>query len=332
MSREFDTITLLSPSGAILEEARLKLAIERLAAYDLPLIEPANTRLRHQRFAGTDTQRIAALETAMGLPQTSLIVCTRGGYGLTRILGDLPLPKLASHLNHYEHCLVGHSDVTVLQLALLAQGAQPYTLLHGPMACFDFGEPNCTAEITQQAFDEAVWQGHVGIDWHMPGSDIFTLRHNSLSLAGPVWGGNLAMICSLLGTPWQPDFHNGILILEDVNEPLYKVERMLLQLMQAGILANQQALALGQFGDFRANTHDTNYTFAHVQELVQTRTGVPVLSGFPFGHCHPKVCWFQGGQGLLEVKPRQAAPLTSATAAAAHPGWTCSLHQSVLPD
>lgn len=296
IKREFDHITLCSPSGSLLDAPKLDLAVRALGEYSLPIIEQPNTRSRFQRFAGTDADRIQAIQMACGISQSSLILATRGGYGLTRLLDQIDLDQLAANLNLYQHLFSGHSDITALQLALLQAGAQPSTLLHGPMACFDFGEEEGAHPETKTHFDRAVFEGKVRVGWQMP-----ALHNLPSQFNGPVWGGNLAMICSLMGTPWQPKISDGILVLEDVNEPAYKLERMLLQLDQSGILSKQALIVMGQFGPCKPTDHDNGYDFESVFALLRDRVQTPVLTHFPFGHVTPKACWFQGAIGQVDL-------------------------------
>ena len=302
IKRQFDHVTLCSPSGALLDEGKLDQAIHALNRYELPIVEQPNTRSRHQRFAGSDADRIQALNMACGLSQASLILATRGGYGLTRLMDQLDFSRLAHHLNRYQHLLCGHSDLTGLQLALLKAGAKPNTLLHGPMACFDFGGCESPHEHTLEHFELAAFEGRVRLDWSS-NTTLNGLNANpTLTLAGPAWGGNLALVCSLLGTPWQPTIKNGGGVLEDINEAPYKLERMLLQLHQSGILKEQAAVVLGQFGTELLCDHDNGYNLSEVVQTLQSKLSTPVLTGFPFGHVTPKACWFQGGAARLSIQ------------------------------
>ena len=291
----FKQITLYAPSGALLDENLLDQAVANLQTYGLPVQELIQTRFRFQRFAGTDAQRIEGLETAMMEKEPSLLMATRGGYGLSRLLPKLNLQALSAHLNEKRHVLCGHSDITTLQLALLQQGVQPACLLHGPMACFDFGDPQGPNPITRHHFDQAWQNGKVCVEWPSPKPAISF----NTTIAGPVWGGNLSMLCSLIGTPWLPQIQKGLLILEDINEPVYKIERMLLQLSQAGILGQQNAILMGQFGEFKLTGHDHGYDFESMIDMLGQNISIPIVTGFPFGHCHPKCAWFQGAHGEL---------------------------------
>lgn len=304
-------IVMFSPSGALVDEALLDRACFNLRdQHGFQVTEMPETRLRVQRFAGDETTRVLSLEHALCLNTPSVLMATRGGYGLSRLLPLLNFPELASRLNSNAHLLCGHSDITSLQLALMKAGAEPSTLLHGPMACFDFGAEQGADPLTAEHFLRAVNKYAVDIEW--PAAHFGIDNHNPVTtFEGPVWGGNLTLLCSLLGTPWLPSMPGGILVLEDVNEPAYKIERMLLQLLHAGVLAQQQAVVLGNFCEPKPGTHDNGYTLSSAAEFVQRQLDhVPVLLNFPFGHCTPKACWFQGGMGTLMLGSGHSARLT----------------------
>lgn len=310
MNAVLNQLVFFSPSGALIDEALLDRANLQLQSLGFSTTEMPETRLRVQRFAGDETTRAASMEQAFKTQTPTLLMATRGGYGLSRLLPKLNFPELAQCLNEHGHLLSGHSDITSLQLALLNAGAKPETLLHGPMACFDFGQPEGVNAQTEEHFLRAVQRGQVDVQWHAQCSDLQSATEK-LHVNGPVWGGNLTLLCSLIGTPWLPTMPGGILILEDVNEPAYKIERMLLQLLHAGVLADQQAIVLGNFCEPKPGNHDNGYTLHSAAEFVhQQLGGTPVVLNFPFGHCTPKACWFQGGQGQLGIAPGQATRLT----------------------
>lgn len=295
-------LVMFSPSGALLDEKLLDSACSQLQLLGFEITEMPQARLRIERFAGKEAARAMSIEQAFQTRDPSVLMATRGGYGLSRLLHTLNFSELATQLNSKGHMLCGHSDITSLQLALLAAGAKPQTLLHGPMACFDFGPQQGVDPVTQDHFLRSTQQNKVDIQWQAEGE---------LAIEGPVWGGNLTLLCSLLGTPWLPTIHRGILILEDVNEPAYRIERMLLQLLHAGVLAQQQAIVLGNFCEPKPGNHDNGYTLTSAARFVQQQLGnVPVLLNFPFGHCTPKACWFQGGHGHLDVSADGTARLT----------------------
>ena len=151
----------------------------------------------------------------------------------------------------------------------------------GPMACFDFGAKK-TEILTEEIFGECM-RGELEIlSFETGDADAFDGR-------GVLWGGNLAMIVSLLGTPYMPKVKGGILFIEDVGEHPYRIERMLNQLSQAGILAQQKALILGGFTDYRLAPHDRGYDLKAAIGFIKKSVKIPVITGLPFGHTAMKV-------------------------------------------
>lgn len=299
--KPYSQVVLFSPSGALVDENALDRAAICLESLGWQVQEHAACRAREQRFAGTEPQRIQTIHEVFATPTQSLLMASRGGYGLSRLLPSLDFEGLANMLNQNGHLLCGHSDLTALQLPLLAAGAQPSSLLHGPMACFDFGpQPGVNVD-TLEHFNRALAESRVEVSWQVDGwPDWQGFWHGALPIEGAAWGGNLAMICSLLGTPWQAELAGGVLILEDINEPAYRIERMLLQLHQAGVLGRQRAIVLGQFCEPAPGPHDSGYGLHSVIDFVQSLVDIPVIPNFPFGHCTPKACWFQGMESILQ--------------------------------
>jgi muramoyltetrapeptide carboxypeptidase len=301
-------LTVFSPSGALLDEAAFDRGVQQLQHVGFEVGVLPQARWREQRFAGPDEARIKALMAACGGEGSSVLMASRGGYGLSRLLGQLDFDLILSLLSQHRHVLCGHSDFTVLQLALLARHMEQCktkpeflpALLHGPMVCFDFGPEAGVHPQTLVHFERAIQHGRVEVSW--VSSRAQPLLVDDQPLVGPAWGGNLVMLSSLLGTSWLPDVQNGILILEDVNEPVYKIERMLLQLLHAGVLQRQRAVVLGNFSEPAPIGHDVDYNLACAVAYVQQHTTVPILMDFPFGHSTPKACWFQGVGARLLVQ------------------------------
>ncbi|HZV67571.1 MAG TPA: muramoyltetrapeptide carboxypeptidase, partial [Telluria sp.] len=121
----------------------------------------------------------------------------------------------------------------------------------------------------------------------------------SLNVSGPIWGGNLAMLVSLLGTEYFARIDDGILFVEDINEHPYRVERMLLQLMQAGVLGRQKALVLGDFSAYRLSPADNGYDFDAMLAYLRRSLPIPVLTGLQFGHIPKRVTIPFGAQATL---------------------------------
>ena len=231
-------------------------------------------------------------------------MATRGGYGLTRLLDRIDWKRVARSVEAGTRW-VGHSDLTALQLGLLAHA--PAITWAGPMACYDFGRSaeehgekavDPVDEVTRDCFVEAMDGALEAVGFRTEAG------FEGLDVKGTLWGGNLCMVVSLLGTPHWPRIKGGILFVEDVNEHPYRVERMLLQLGQAGVLDAQKAVLLGAFSDWRKSPLDRGYALKSAVEAVRATTRTPILTGLPFGHVPTKVCLPVGARVTLAVQER----------------------------
>ena len=293
------TLTLYTPSGVLANAVALKRAARRLAALGYTVSEDAAARLKHQRFAGDDETRLAALHR-VAAQAPGIALATRGGYGLTRLLDRIDWKLIARSVEQGTRW-VGYSDVTALQLGLLVH-AQGITWA-GPLACDDFGrsdEDGGVDDVTQACFVEAMSGELEALGFRTEAG------FDGLEVSGRLWGGNLCMLSSLLGTPHLPRVKGGVLFLEDVNEHPYRIERSLLQLHQAGVLDGQKAIVLGAFSDWRKSPLDRGYTLKSAIAQVRAVTKTPVLTGLPFGHVRTKVCLPVGARVTLVVQGRDA--------------------------
>lgn len=284
-------IAIVSPSGHAPDQPALERAIARLRARGCKVkcfYDPAGI---HQRFGASDEARVEQLYAAAGDPEVDIVLALRGGYGLSRLLPQLDIEFLASSGKRF----VGHSDFTVLHLALLAhKGIASFA---GPMVCDDFSREE-VSEYTMRQF------------WDCISHDAHTVTAQAsgnpqVSVTGTLWGGNLSMVCHLIGTPYLPKIEQGILFLEDINEHPYRVERMCLQLLHAGILEKQQAIVLGDFSGFRLAANDNGYDFDAMLDYLRERVAVPIVSGLPFGHMRDKATLVVGAQAQLSCKANE---------------------------
>ncbi len=284
-------LRLVSPSGAVPQPQRIERAAEHLGELGFRVRIDAAALLREQRFAGSDARRVQALHRA-ARSRASVVMATRGGYGLTRMLDALDYPLLHEAVSRRGQVWVGHSDFTALQLAMLARaGSVTYS---GPMASFDFGAERVD-EITRESFLDVVDSRLEAVGFECPDAP------GSLDAAGVLWGGNLSLVCNLVGTPYLPRVR-GVLFLEDVSEHPYRIERMLTQLLGAGVLQRQRAVLLGAFTDYRLSPHDAGYDLPQVVAWLRSRLrehAVPVLTGLPFGHVRTKLCLPHGARCRL---------------------------------
>jgi len=288
-------LTVHAPAGVELRAAALKLATRRLTELGFEVTIDQSLRARHQRFAGSDEARLATLHRVADAAP-SIALATRGGYGLTRILDAVRWKSIANSVERGTRW-VGYSDLTALQLGLLAHtGARSWA---GPMAADDFGRHEVD-EVMRDCFVEAMSGELEAVGFRTEAG------FDGLQAKGVLWGGNLAMVNSLLGTPHFPQVKGGILFVEDVNEHPYRVERSLMQLHQAGVLQAQKAVLLGAFTDWKKSPLDRGYGMKHAIAHLRSVCKTPILTGLPFGHVPTKVCLPIGARVTLLVDGRNA--------------------------
>lgn len=291
------SLTIFAPAGVELRTAAVKLARQRLGALGFEVCVDPGVRARHQRFAGDDDARLEALHRVAKAAPAVAMAC-RGGYGMTRLMDRVDWKLLARSVEQGTSW-VGYSDLTALQCGLLAHtGAASW---HGPMACDDFGradEAGGVDEVTRDCFTEAMSGELEAVGFRTEAG------FDGLAARGTLWGGNLAVLQAMLGTPHWPRVKGGILFVEDVNEHPYRIERVLLQLHQAGVLAAQKAVLLGAFTDYRKSPLDRGYSMKQAVAYLRGLTKTPILTGLPFGHVPTKVCLPIGRRVQLLVEGR----------------------------
>jgi muramoyltetrapeptide carboxypeptidase len=300
--RPGDRVMLVSPSGPTRAE-RVARGIELLTGWGLEVVTAPNVYAQHHYLAGTDELRLADLNHALRDPHVRGIICTRGGYGSQRIVDGLDLDAVRTD----PKLVVGFSDITALQLALW-RGARLATV-HGPGASWldkrtgpDAAEALRRTVMTVEPVELKARPDEETSAVRVPG----TAR-------GPLLGGNLCLLTATIGTPDMPDLRGAVLLLEDVDEPPYKVDRMLLHLRRSGTLSGVAGVAVGQFtncaDDWPATIGDV--LGEHLGDL-----GVPVLGGLPVGHGRDQLAVPLGvpavldaSTGTLTVEPAvQSAP------------------------
>lgn len=284
------TIHLIAPSGASLDAKSPLLGIEWLRAQGIQIENATCVERVSERFAGKDVERLAELNQLAQLAPHKLVMAMRGGYGIHRLLPNIEWSAIATAIqNGLQIC--GHSDFTAFELALLAKNGA--VTLSGPMLNYDFGRVNDDGqaippnEFMWTHFQKAVDQRQLDCEVLTPQS--YLGNQASHSISGMLWGGNLTVITSLIGTPYMPtaaQTEGGILFLEDVNEHPYRIERMLMQLLDAGILKNQAAILLGGFSAYRLFENDRGYSLESAITLIRSRLPrtIPILTRLPFGH------------------------------------------------
>ncbi|EAA1643938.1 muramoyltetrapeptide carboxypeptidase [Salmonella enterica subsp. enterica serovar Richmond] len=290
---------LIAPSGYCINQQAALRGVQRLTDAGHQVENDEVIRRRYQRFAGTDAERLADVNSLASLTSPDTIVMpVRGGYGASRLLDRIDWQALASRQQRDPLLICGHSDFTAIQAGLLAQ-ANVITF-SGPMLAANFGAETLNT-FTEQHFWLALRKAQFTVEWQGDGPQC--------DIQGTLWGGNLAMLISLIGTPWMPTIDKGILVLEDVNEHPFRVERMLLQLEYAGILNRQSAIVLGSFSGAAPNEYDAGYSLESVYAFLRSRLSVPLITGLDFGHEQRTVTLPIGANATLK-NTRQGTQLT----------------------
>lgn len=290
---------LIAPSGYCINQQAALRGVQRLTDAGHQVENDEVIRRRYQRFAGTDAERLADVNSLASLTSPDTIIMpVRGGYGASRLLDRIDWQALASRQQRDPLLICGHSDFTAIQAGLLAQ-ANVITF-SGPMLAANFGAETLNT-FTEQHFWLALRKAQFTVEWQGDGPQC--------EVQGTLWGGNLAMLISLIGTPWMPTIDKGILVLEDVNEHPFRVERMLLQLEYAGILNRQSAIIFGSFSGAAPNEYDAGYSLESVYAFLRSRLSVPLITGLDFGHEQRTVTLPIGANATLK-NTRQGTQLT----------------------
>jgi muramoyltetrapeptide carboxypeptidase len=310
-------IYIYSPSGAVRDKAAFQRGIRRLQTLGHDVEVDPDALKSHMRFAGDDETRLSAIHRAAA-SGADVALISRGGYGLTRILGGIRYKTVAKAIEQGTH-FVGMSDFTALQLAVLAStGGVTWA---GPALCEGFGvgpvgdAPDGHAQlvpddIMEDCFNDLLLGQGEGTGWRQHreprGAAALEASENSQRTVrnAMLWGGNLTLITSLLGTPYFPEVRGGILFVEDVAEHPYRVERMLTQLLHSGVLGRQRAVLMGQFTQYKLTPHDKGYKIQSVVDWLRTQMKTPVFTNLPYGHVATKVLLPVGSKVDLVVQGR----------------------------
>lgn len=260
-------VALVAPAGPVTEQ-RISHALEQCTALGLVPVLGEHARGKNGYLSAPDAERARDVQAAIDDDSIEAIWGLRGGYGTMRLLPLLDLHRMRARPKAY----IGFSDNTTVHLALLNAGVISF---HAPHAGGDFG-PDVQAVFRSVLF-EAKPAGRLPLLGGEPAQMLTPGR-----VAAPLIGGNLALLAALCGTPYQPMTAGRILFLEDVGEPAYRVDRMLMQLKLAGVFDGVAGVAVGQFTECEAREGEPDASLV-VNEFVRS-LGVPAATGFPIGH------------------------------------------------
>lgn len=287
-----DTVAIVSPSGPIKENA-LDFALSTLSLWGLKVIVGKHVYDQWGVFAGSDANRAADFQEMIDNPKVKAIICARGGYGAIRIINTLDFSAFATH----PKWVVGFSDITVIHSQL---NSLNYQSIHGVMAK---GFANVTPESLQSLHDALF-----GILRPVEFSSECVNRCGTCS--GELVGGNLSILYSLRGTPYEYDYSGKILFIEDLNEYLYHIDRMIQNLKHSGILSEISGLIVGTMSNMKNGIDEyKNSVEGIILDGVQEYS-YPVAFNFPAGHeALNQAMIFGAGHTLIaEEKSAQLVP------------------------
>ena len=303
-----DAIGIVAPAGPVNRE-RIDRALARLQARGFRTKTYGDIYRSRGYLAGDDETRANELMAAFADPETAAVWCARGGYGVMRLLDRIDFEVIRQNPTVF----IGFSDITALHVAIGQQTG--LVTFHGPNVQDGFGKPDDmpaaneaalwgTILANPQAVDEA------GFSYDITGVEGATLRPLRGGVAtGPLTGGNLAVLCGLLGTPFEIQTAGHILFLEDISERPYRIDRYLMQLRLAGKLQDVAGVLLG---DFSYDEADPAAYAADVSALLDeffAQLNAPVLAGFPAGHDPINLALPIGGQFQLDADNQQVTLL-----------------------
>ena len=278
--RAGDRVAIVAPAGFYADQFDFQLVTEAITAMGLVPMPGPHWKDRFGYLAGTDKDRAADLNAAFADPSVRAVFALRGGWGSQRMLPLLDWATIRAN----PKLLIGFSDITALHLAIQARAGFP--TIHGPTAGSSW------TKYSYAAFRDLAFDGKLPLYRNLPGDQdrlvqrqgrYQTLRPGKAS--GKLLGGNLTVLTSLVGTPWLPDFSGAIMFLEDTDEAPYRIDRMLTQIGQAGILRRVAGVVFGQCTNCRPSDGSTSlFTLIEVLQQHLQPLGVPVYTGAMFGH------------------------------------------------
>jgi muramoyltetrapeptide carboxypeptidase len=280
-------VALIAPAGPLHDDDELERAKGHVLRMGWEPVPGEHVRARRGYFAGSDAERLHDLEHAFDDRSIDGIWCVRGGYGAMRLLGDLDLDLLQRN----PKVLIGFSDITALHAALTARCG--IVSFHGPTArqpLSDFSRDSIVRAVIDRT------------DSCGTAPDARIIRGGAAR--GRLAGGNLALLASLCGTPFAPSLAGAIVVLEDVNEPIYRVDRMLQQLRLAGALADCAAIAFGHCTECAEDSDDGARPLDDVLLETAAALGVPCIAGLPVGHIADQWTLPLGALAELDVDAR----------------------------
>lgn len=308
------SIYLIAPSGIPQNKLSCQNGINWLKKNGHEVLNTECLNRSFERFAGTDEQRLNEINSINQIANSkSIVMSVRGGYGINRLLPMVDWNNLALSTQAGIQ-LIGHSDFTALNIGLFAKTQA--VSLSGPMLAYDFGIDDLNniqiSQFTWGYFQKAISSNSVQLATKTEQPFLTDKFEITTSDNAKLWGGNLSMLVSLIGGPYFPSLgliKGGILFIEDINEHPYRIERMLWQLLESGILSTQAAIIFGDFSAYKLSDFDNGYNLKQAierinKELISRRVKTKILVGLPLGHIRDKVTLPVGARASLIANPQ----------------------------
>lgn len=278
-----DMVAIIAPAKKVTKE-EIAPALKILKQWGLNIIEGKNLYSEDHYFAGTDHQRLSDLQKMLDHHEVKAIFCARGGYGTTRLLDQVNW----NQFKLFPKWLVGFSDITTLHTHLITQDTAS---IHGPMA-FNFGKPDATPalqHLRKLLFGEATVMD-------LPDHSL----NKSYAASGLIIGGNLSMLTNIIGTSSDINYNQRILMLEEVEEYYYRIDRMMIHLLRSGKLDHLSALVVGQFSNMMENQIPFGKDAYQIISDVVAPFDYPVYFNASFGHINNNYAFPHGIPGTIE--------------------------------
>jgi muramoyltetrapeptide carboxypeptidase len=298
-----DLIGIVSPASTIADLSRIDRGVTYLERLGYRVTVGKHVTKVYGYLAGTDEERVADLHEMFANANVKAVFCIRGGYGTPRILSQVNYRLIGRHPKIF----VGYSDITALQLAIWRKCR--LVTFHGPMLGVDLADPmdSFTEEMLWRVLTSPKRLGNV----LQPDEPVSVLRQGRCS--GPLLGGNLALLTSIMGTGYLPSFDGALLYIEDIGEEPYRVDRMLAQLRHAGILDDVKGVLGGKFTDCGPkDPSKPSLTLDQVFLEAAEKLSGPFLANLPFGHESKKMTIPLGIRGRFDTSKKTVEYLEGA--------------------
>ncbi len=295
--RKGDLISIVSPASSPKDNSKLNAGARYFESLGYRVTIGRNAYNVAGYLAGTDEERAEDLNEAFRDRNVKAIVCSRGGYGSPRILDMLDY----SAIRRNPKIFVGYSDITALSLAILRKSG--LLTFSGPMVAMEFG--NNIDPYSEETFFDILTRKSVPGPIR-PHKDFKPSYRGTRSAKGRIVGGNLSLVTSLMGTKFLPDFKRSILLIEEVSEEPYSIDRMLTQLRLAGILKMISGIALGQFTNCAPGEPDRPHRT--LEEIIREdllSLGKPTISNLAYGHIPVKMTLPIGATATIDPSRRR---------------------------